>query len=353
MKFLLMIQNQHRLMSAAEELDGGGDIGGTEGGSTDSGLSIAPNEETWDLEEPSDEDIFKNYGLDSNKYGKWEDDPAKTEEEKPQGSEEAQAPGPETDEKLLLEKINSLGMVHAENPLKVESIDEAKNLIQMGKDYTQKTQALSEERKAFETEKTATQDELNKAIEEFNTQYKGLETTLQEMQQFKFALEHLKSADPDVYEAVMQANKEIGDRFKNPFVDQQLEAMNKRLAETESQLSAERNKLVIDKFESEFSSLSATEQSLKELGITVNKDEVKKHWAKSGLSVKEAMGSLYFEQMTKAQASKAKVEAVRAKTAARPAGAASASRPGSREKSIDPKLKGLSLGLALWDKYKQ
>lgn len=322
----------HRLMNEADEVISDG--GGVDFGDDNADYSDDDSNESI---EPSFDDAFKELNLDPRKYGIGEEK-NESVEEKPQGSgEEKEAAGPATDEKSLLDRINSIGAIHSNLPVKVESVDELKNLIQMGKDYTLKTQSLSEERKAWESERVTAETELNGAIEEFNKQTQAMESQLQEMQQFQFALEQLKTNAPDVFEEVQRAYSEVGSRFKNPILDQQIAAMNKRLAEAESQLTAEKNKLVVDKFESEFSGLSAVEQSLKELGITVSKDEVKKHWAKTGMSVKEAMGALYFDHAVKAQASKGKVEAVKAKVAAKPTGAAGSSRPGTKVPAINRK----------------
>jgi hypothetical protein len=363
MKFLSLIQfllsNQsgqigfgprYPVMSAAEDLSGGG--GGDFGDSGEWGDTDSSSDDSFGMDEPSDEQIFKDFGLDHKKYGNWEEEKPESKEENPQGSEEVQDAGQDTDEKSFIERINSLGMIHAENPLKVESIDEVKNLVQMGKDYTVKTQALSEERKVFETERDAAQNELNQAIDSFNQQYKELEGQIQELQQWQFALKELEAKDPDLFSEVQRTYSEIGNRFKNPIVEQQLAAMRAELAETKKGLAQRESKAVVDEFERDKAAMSATEQSMKELGVNVDWNKVKAEWKETGLPLNKVVGSMYFDQVTKAQASKAKVETTARKVAAKPTGGASAARPGSKEKAIDPKLKGLSLGLALWDKYK-
>jgi hypothetical protein len=67
---------------------------------------------------------------------------------------------------------------------------------------------------------------------------------------------------------------------------------------------------------------------MKELGINVDWDAAKKEWANTGLPLKQVIGTMYFDQLAKAQASKTKVETVKAKVAAKPNAGASASRSG-------------------------
>jgi hypothetical protein len=340
MKFLRMFN--HRIMNEADDL--GSDGGGASDVSDFSSQSIMGSD--------NDEDIFKEHGLDFKKYGFDEDDNSEEslEDELPEG-EIPQGAGQGTDENALLEKINALGAIHNGNPLKVESIDDLKNLVQMGKDYTLKTQSLSDERKAWETERTTAESEVNQAIQELNTSIETHKTQLQELQQWTFALNQLKESAPDVFEEVQRAYEGTVKQFSNPVLDQQLAAIRAELAETKKSLSSRENKLIVDEFERDKGAMSATEQSLKELGVNIDWAEVKKEWASSGMPVNKVVGALYFDSIAKAQASKAKVETTKAKVTARPVAAANKSRPGGKVKAIDPKLTGLAYASALLDRY--
>jgi hypothetical protein len=198
---------------------------------------------------------------------------------------------------------------------------------------------------------TILQAELNAAIDEFNNSQKAYAQQLQEMQQWTFALNQLKSDAPDIFEDVQRAYEGTVKQFSNPVLDQQLASFRAELEEAKKGFAERENKMVLSSFEQEKAQLSATEQSLKELGINVDWNEVKKQWANTGLPLKQVVGSIYFENVTKAQASKAKMETVAKKVAARPVGAAGAARPGEKIKAIDPKLSGLQYASKLWDRY--
>lgn len=343
MKFLRMMS--HRLMNEASEIDAGGSA-------SDSSESVNEYSSQNIMGDESDEDIFKEHGLDISKYGFDEDESSESDlEDESQGSEIDQGAGQATDESALLEKINALGAVHNGNPLKVESIDDLKSLVQMGKDYTLKTQSLSDERKAWESERNGAETEINQTIEGLNKSIEAHKTQLQELEQWTFALNQLRESAPDLFEEVQSVYSNVQKQFSNPVLDQQLAAIRAELAETKKGLSERENKAIVDEFEREFSGLSATEQSLKELGITIDKDAVKKEWAKTGMDVNKVVGALYFDQIAKAQASKSKVEATKLKVGAKPVGAAGKSRPGNKVKAIDPKLTGLAYAEALLSRY--
>lgn len=338
MKFLRMMN--HRIMNEATEIDGGG-----EGDVSDfSSNSIMGDE--------SEEDIFKEHGLDINKYGFGEDESSEeTEGDDSQGSEASENAGQATDENALLERINALGAIHNDSPIKVESLEDLKNLVQMGKDYTQKTQSLSEERKAWDSERSSAETEINESIKELNASIETHKTQLQELQQWTFTINQLKESAPDLFEEVQRAYDGTVKQFSNPILDQQLSAIRAELAETKKGLSERENKAIVGEFEREYAGLAATEQSLKELGITIDKEAVKKEWASSGMAVNKVVGALYFDQIAKAQASKSKVETTKAKVASRPVATGNKSRPGSKVKAIDPKLNGLAYASALLDRY--
>lgn len=309
-------------MSAAEELTDGGGSGAPEVDST-SGVNEF---------EDSDSFIYKSMGIDPSKYGIGEN----KEEDKPQGEVEEVSEGEEsgdagqaTDEKSYLDWVNSLGAIHNGNPVKVDSIEEVKNALQMYKDYTPKTQALSADRKAFEEERSLAEKEFTAAIEEFNGLQKQHEQQFRELQQWTMAIEQLKKDAPDIFEEVRGVYGNVAKHFDNPVVNQQLAEIKRELAEAKKGLEDREGRAIMDEFEREKGQLSATEQSLNELGVKINWDEAKQAWANTGLPLKQVVGALYFENVAKAQASKNKVQAVKTKVAPKTTGAAALSRPGS------------------------
>jgi hypothetical protein len=294
--------------------------------------------------EPDFTDTMKDMGLDPNDFGfksGFEEEEKETNEaasEEPQGSGEEAKPGLETDENGLLELVNSLGAIHNDSPVSVASKDELKNLIQMGKDYTVKTQSLSEERKAFESDRDLTREELNGAINEFNNQTKAFDEQFKELQSLRFTLKELEQRDPDLFSEFSRVQQDVHKQFSNPILDQQLQEIRAELAETKKGLSVKENKATLAEFDREKSLMSATEQSMKELGVTIDWELAKQEWASTGLPLSKVVGSIYLENVAKAQASKSKVDNTRAKVQAKPTGAASNNRPGSKVPQISKKL---------------
>lgn len=330
-----------------------GDTGGASAGESAASASTASDFSSRNIMGEDSSKAFKNAGLDFDKYGFDDDSSNEAPEEESNGIEETKEAGQATDENAYLKWINSLGAIHGDSPVKVESVEEVKNALQMFKDYTQKTQTLSEERKGWESEKVNAEREVNLAIQEFNTQRESFDKRLQELDQWTFTLNNLQENAPDLFEEVQRAYSSTAKQFSNPVLDQQLAAIRAELAETKKGLAQREDKLVVDGFESEYSAMSALEQSAKELGVTVSKDEIKKKWAATGLSAEEVFGAMYGASILKAQASKAKVAQVTAKTSAKPTGSAGGSRTGAKVKAIDPKLKAgsLSFASALWDRH--
>jgi hypothetical protein len=341
MKFLRMMN--YRIMN---EMETDGDAGSESAALDDSAF------EDSELIESGFESSFKEFGLDASKYGFGEKNAEDAPKEESHGSEETQEAGQVTDEKSYLEWVNSLGAIHNDSPVKVESIDEVKNALQMFKDYTSKTQNLSEERKGWEAEKSNAEREVNLAIQEFNTQRAEYDKQLQELNQWTFTLNNLQETAPDLFEEVQRAYSGTVKQFSNPVLDQQLAAIRAELAETKKGLAVKEDKLVLDSFESDMNSLASTEQALKELGVTIDREAVRKQWAATGLDVKSVVGSLYFESVAKAQASRSKVESTKQKVAARPTGGAGASRPGSKVAAISPKLSHFDYAKELLNRYK-
>jgi hypothetical protein len=312
---------KHRLMNAAEDLSNE-TVSHEDFGGNDVFL------------EPQTNDVMKELGLDPSKYG-LDEVQSEAPKEESYGSDENQEAAPPAEENANLAWVNSLGAIHNDQPVKVESIEEVKNALQMYKDYTQKTQTLSEERKGWDSEKSSAQAELQAAIDHFNTHAKGHDESLQELQKWTFALNQLKESDPDLHAEVTTAYERTNKQFSNPVLDHQLSAVNKRLEDAEKKLASREDKLILDSFDTEKSAMTDTEQSLKELGINIDWADVKKQWAATGMPLKNVVGSIYFENVAKAQASKSKVETTAKKVAARPIGAASASRPGNKVPQID------------------
>lgn len=331
-----------RLMQEAGELMG--DAGGAEQFVVEEG-----DEEGW--EQPSTQDHIKELGLDPSKYGLDKEDELEASEDAPQDEDSQANAAPVGEESALLERINALGAIHSGSPIKVENVESLKNLIQQGHDYTVKTQSLSEERKVFEQERGVVEKELQGAIDEFNEGQKVYGEKLKELDQWVFTIEQLKVENPEVFEAVSQAYSQTSKQFSNPYVDQKIAALEAKISEVNKGLTSREDELILKGFDTDWAALSSTEQSLNELGVKVDKEAVKKQWAETGLPLKQVVGMMYFEQLAKTQASKAKVATVAKKVAAKPSGVAASARPGEMRKPIEKSGDYLAMANQLLKRY--
>lgn len=287
-----------------------------------------------DFGEKTAESLFSELGLDASKYNLDESEPEESVEVAKEGDEnnpeEDKEAAQETEESAYLKWVNSLGAEREGQPITINSKDEVKNALQMYKDYTVKTQSLSEERKVFESEKSQAEQMFQESVQELNQSIQKHQEQLRELEQWSFALDQLKQSAPDIFEEIQRAYTGVKQQFTNPILEQQLKAIREEMEPLKKNLTQRENELILKGFESEWEASKSVEQSLSELGIKLDKDQVMKEWANTGLSVNKVIGALYGEQILKAQASKAKVATVQKKVAAKPTGAASNSRPGAR-----------------------
>ncbi len=244
-----------------------------------------------------------------------------------------------------------MNLIHNDNPIKIESEDDLKRFIQQGVDYTSKTQNLSEERKRWDVEKSQAETELNGAIEEFNKAQESYAKQLEEMQVWQHTFNALKMNTPDVFEEVQHAFNQTANQYKNPIIEAQLKAMQTQLSEAMKGAKQQQYKGVLDSFERDKQSMSSTEQVLKDLGINVDWDKVKTEWKETGLPVNKVVGSMYFEQIAKAQASKAKVQSTEKKIAVK-SGVGAAAKTGKMVPQVKNTKDYLSMAYELYNNMK-
>ena len=284
---------------------------------------VIGQEQSTDIE--SDFDPFAELGLDRSRYGLAENEDQEEESDEEDGESE---PADEGQESGILEQINALGLVHNETDLRVESIDQLKGLVQQGFDYTKKTQSLADEKKSFEVEKTQAETELLSAIEEFNQQSEAFSQKMQDLELWSHTIERMKSEAPDVFEEVQALFTGTKRQYENPMIKNQIDSLRKEFSESQRVLRERENQAILDQFEREKTAMSDVEKSMGDLGIKVDWNKVKSEWANTGMDLKRVVGSLYFESIAKAQASKQKVAATKVAATKRPVGAGVSARPG-------------------------
>lgn len=303
------------------------------------------NEQEQSLDFEMDKSVFDELGIDPSKYGV-------NDEGENEQNDEGQENTEETQETSLLDSINALNFIHNDSPLKIESEEQLKELVQKGYDYTAKTQNLSEERKRWDAEKSQAETELNAAIEAFNQTQEQLSAQINELQQWQYTFNVLKSEAPDVFAEVQTAFERTQNNLRNPIIENQIKAMQQQFQAAMKEVESQKHKVVVDEFQREWSASASTIQALKDLGISVDEAKVKNEWKETGLPVKKAIGSLYFEEIAKATASKAKVQATAKKVTAKPVATGNAARTGKVEKQVKNTGDYLAMAQELFNKMK-
>ena len=100
---------------------------------------------------------------------------------------------------------------------KEEDAKQYDELAQKGYDYTQKTQALSEDRKAFEKEReevTALNEEKITALEK---NYAEFNETLQNYNLFDHVMQDLQESDPDIFELIQERAQTVVKAANTPY----------------------------------------------------------------------------------------------------------------------------------------
>ena len=157
--------------------------------------------------EPSQADAPENASTEG-------DNPAKepqqtTEEAKATTTEdilnkvELDKENPKANEEIL-NLINSLGAIHNGQPVKVDSVDQLKELVQKGYDYTKKTMELSEQDKSFKEREQKYEADYTQRQAQLQEYENSLATVIQETQIAEAVLTEMKATDPDLFEDFRQ-----------------------------------------------------------------------------------------------------------------------------------------------------
>lgn len=205
-----------------------------------------------------------------------------------------------------LEFINSLGLKHGDNPIKIESQEKLKEFIEKGFDYTKKTQEFSDERKNVETL-------LEKRISEFENERVQNAEFLELAQKHDYSLQRMATLDPDLYEQVVNFGKTVQDEHLNPYTKQltsTVESLKKQNEALEQKfnkaLESLENKGIVRDWEAEKQNLSTkTFPQMKVLGIEPDLKKVQEAWAKNeGMNAEAAFYSVYGSEIQKRYQSK-------------------------------------------------
>lgn len=206
-----------------------------------------------------------------------------------------EAPRAEIDQ-ALLEKINSIGAIHNGLPIKVDSPDQLKELLQKGFDYTKKTMSHAEEVRLKQEEFA----KIESGFKERETAYAQKE---QELQAVSFQnnivnsmVDKWQTSDPELYAYIQQAfQNEINEYNKSAPLIAQYENKFKQFEDKFAQLEQGKQKEELGSIKESWEKGLADLQTqkgarLKELGIVPNWEKVKEVWGS------DATGKMTHEQ---------------------------------------------------------
>lgn len=268
----------------------------TENESTTSDNQVIESQEKVDGKELSPEEILKAVG---------------EEKEDPKASEE------------ILNQINALGLVHNGTPVKLADVNQLKELIQKGYDYTKKTMSHSDEVKAWKE----TQAKAETEWKEKHTQLQQYEEKLVEInnenQIMGSVLTELQNSDPDFFnEIATRYQAELNRRNQvMPYMKQfenKFNQLNGKIQSLEQQKQQSELTGIKQNWESDLQTTQGKyAPQLAKLGVKVDWDKVRKTWssdATNSMSVEQALFAAYGKEITQANESYKKLLETKNKT---------------------------------------
>lgn len=217
-------------------------------------------------------------------------------------SEEVESPEEETVEEDLEE------IVYNGKPEKLTK-DQLKELAQKGKDYTQKTQALAEDRNKFLAEKKAAETELNEYYSKLEERDNQSAEKLAQIEKWDIAIDLMQEQDPDLFERVQSFYKNSSRSYDNPVVTRKFDAQQKEIQKLQEQLESRKSQEIKMNFEKDLTNTrNELGSKLESLGVFVDwEGKVKDAWINSGVdTVKSAVYALYGDQIRAASESRNK-----------------------------------------------
>jgi hypothetical protein len=224
----------------------------------------------------------------------------------------------------ILNAINSIGAIHNGQPVKIESVDQLKEIVQKGFDYTKKTMAHAEEVKAFTDQKAKIETEWKAKEEQYAQRETELAEVITENNIATSVLREMQSTDPELFnefklrfeaeirrqEAAMPFMKQ----FENQFQGLQKEIQTLKNGKTNEELEAIKNTWSTE--------LTATQNKyapvVAKLGVKIDWDKVKNVWSSDAtgkMTVEQALNAVHGSDFNKAFTSHQKLLATKQKTA--------------------------------------
>lgn len=190
-----------------------------------------------------------------------------------------------------------------------EGDDDQESREMMHADYTKKTMALAEDRKAFEAETQQANSDLNAVITDLETKYQGMDEQLKTKETWDFAIDNMKVEDPELYQEVQDYYKSVHKFASNPIVDRQ----TKRLEAIESRLESKEQSREDDTIRAQYNQEKTNLQSkyasqFKKLNFTPSWDKVQQEYINGAATVEKALHAAHGAEIFKLSESRGKVD---------------------------------------------
>ena len=251
-------------------------------------------------------------GIDLNSLDEGSDFETETESTEAEGEVTEQAVETEPEESDLDETEAPEGEEKTEVQTETPVVEEEPKLT--AKEFRELEAARTE----LATRETALKEERAAMEREFQEKYHEKVSTHDQMDDF-FA--HLADKDPELFDLIKGEFQEHQKQYSNPVLD----ATRKEIQELKNELKGFKEKTADEvtrtKLDAEMTQVKSTlGKEAEAAGLKIDWAKVEDAWADNPkLGLKNAFYAEYGESLVKASASKAKVDAVEKKVAARPA----------------------------------
>lgn len=212
--------------------------------------------------------------------------------------------------------IEGQGEGNSEESASLEGEETKEAPIEEPKLTVKEFQEIQAAREQLERQQKAFMEEKAQLEKEFQEKFHDKVKVHDEIDSF-FA--QLATNDPDLFDLVKGAFQEHQKQFSNPVLDQLRQETQSLRQELDSFKSRASDQVTLTKLDAEFNKFASTiGKEAETAGLKIDRKVIEDMWTK-GLSVEEAFYAKYGAAFAKAKESKAKVETVEKKIAARPA----------------------------------
>jgi len=228
----------------------------------------------------------------------------------------------------VLSLVNELGLIRNGLPYEYENLEDIKEHLMKGHDYTSKTQELAELRKQTETELSQEREQVAAERAEFETERQQVESSLVENEILAEIMGTLQTQEPEVFAEIQREfQQRMGMHNKalnNPEVNKlksELSEIKKSLGEKGEQDQNAKHEEIRAAWDNGLKEVqTGYAMKLKTLGVKPDWAKVQSIWqadATGEMTVKQAMLAVHGEDIQKGLEAKAKLAATKAKSAQR------------------------------------